>query len=61
MITSVIFVLIFLFFTSVIDFKYKLLFLFGVIASAILSIMLQIARGIGDNLSYAISSSISGR
>lgn len=60
MITSLIFVLIFLFFTSVIDFKYKLLFLFGVIASAILSIMLQIARGIGDNLSYAISSSISG-
>ncbi|MEY8688214.1 lipopolysaccharide biosynthesis protein [Bacteroides sp. AN502(2024)] len=42
------------------DFEYLGPFLSGIITNSILCIALQIARGLGDNMSYAVGSAISG-
>ncbi len=50
----------FLCFAPLLGFEYTGAFVLGVIANSMLSIALQIARGLGDNISYAIGSAISG-
>lgn len=42
------------------DFKYTLPFTLCVIANSSLSILLQVARGLGDNMTYAIGSAFAG-
>ena len=46
--------------TWFVDFEYALPFAACIIANALVSIFLQIARGLGDNVTYAIGSAISG-
>lgn len=42
------------------NFEYTEAFLAGVLTNSILSIALQIARGLGDNMTYAVGSAIAG-
>lgn len=42
------------------NFEYTETFLAGVLTNSILSIALQIARGLGDNMTYAVGSAIAG-
>ena len=46
--------------TCFIDFKYALPFAACIVANALVSIFLQIARGLGDNATYAVGSAVSG-
>lgn len=45
---------------TAVDFPYAMLFALCIIANALISITLQVARGLGDNVTYAIGSAMSG-
>lgn len=60
MVPSFLFIAFYLPIASYLNFEYVGPFLYGVIANSALCIALQIARGLGDNVTYAIGSAISG-
>ena len=55
-----IFFLIYVVFAQIANFSYALPFAACIIANALISIFLQVARGLGDNITYALGSAISG-
>lgn len=57
---SIIFTLIFVFFSAFWKNDYKIFIILNVLVSMLASILLQISRGIGNNLLYSIGSIISG-
>ncbi len=57
---SLLFIILYLPIALSFKFEYTGSFLSGIITTSALSIALQIARGLGDNMSYAVGSAISG-
>lgn len=55
-----IYILLFLVFSPFINNEYKYFLLYNLIASLLVSVLMQISRGIGDNFSYSIGSFIAG-
>ena len=55
-----IYILLFLVFSPFINNEYKYFLLYNLIASLLVSILMQISRGVGDNFSYSIGSFIAG-